>query len=58
MEFDSHLGKKLLLPGLLHKLDTKNPTERGLLNLPKGEMIFPGSWFMKESARHSAGHSR
>ena len=25
MEFDSHLGKKLLLPGLLYKLDTENP---------------------------------
>ncbi|CAO2629474.1 hypothetical protein LEMLEM_LOCUS20506, partial [Lemmus lemmus] len=24
MEFVSHLGKKLLLPSLLHKLDTKN----------------------------------
>ena len=24
MELDSHLGKKLLLPGLMHKLDTEN----------------------------------
>ena len=24
MELVSHLGKKLLLPGVLHKLDTKN----------------------------------
>ncbi|KAM7327717.1 hypothetical protein ACRRTK_014084 [Alexandromys fortis] len=43
MEFDSHLGKKLLLPGLLYKLGHKELTERGLLKLPKGEMTFWGS---------------
>ena len=42
MELVSHLGKKLFLPGLLYKLDTE-PAERGLLNLPKGELIFRGS---------------
>ena len=53
MELVSHLGKKLLLPGLMHKLETKNP-----LNLPKGEMVLQGSCFMKKSVRHSAGHQK
>ena len=48
MEFESHLGKKLLLPGLLHReqrehREHREPTERELLNLPKGEMVFQGS---------------
>ena len=34
------------------------PTERWLLNLPKGEIVLWGSWFMKDSARHSARHRR
>ena len=62
MEFSSHLGKKLLLSGLLdvmlYELDMQGPTEKCLLNLPKGETIFQGFCFMKEFARHSAGHRR
>ncbi|CAO2607352.1 hypothetical protein LEMLEM_LOCUS13303 [Lemmus lemmus] len=34
------------------------PTERGLLNLSKGEMVLQDSCFLKESMRHSARYRR
>ena len=62
MGFVSHLGKKLLLSGLLdgvlYKLDMQDP-KKWLFNLPKtGEMVLWGPYFMKKSARHSVGHRR
>ena len=57
MEFASHLGKKLLLPGLLdvvlYKLDMQD-----VQNLPKGEAVLQSSCFIKKPAIHSAGHRR
>ena len=50
LEFVSHLGKKLLLPGLLNGMLYElhvGLTEKWLLNLPKGEMVLlrgPNSW--------------
>ena len=46
MEFDSHLGKKLLLPGLLHKLDTENPHRDDCWTCLKVTWSFgvPDSW--------------
>ena len=45
MEFASHLGKKLFLPGLLDAM-LYEPTEKWLLNLPKDEMVLQDSCFM------------
>ena len=63
MEFVSHLGKKLLLPGLLfgmlYYLKMQDPQKKCLLNLPKEDKtILHGSCFMKESAIHSPEHRR
>ena len=46
MEFDSHLGKKLLLPGLMHKLDTENPQRKDYWTCLKVRWSFgvPDSW--------------
>ena len=51
MEFASHLVKKLLLPVLLNW--TCRPHKTCLMNLPKGEMVFQHSCFIKDSTRHS-----
>ena len=63
MEFTSHLGKKLFLPGLLdvmlYELDIQHLKKKRLLNLPKeGETVLQSSCFMKEFARHSIRHRR
>ena len=46
MELVSHLGKKLLLPGLLHKLDTENPQREDCWTCLKVRWSFgvPDSW--------------
>ena len=49
MEFVRHLGKKLLFPVLPYAvwIGHSGPTEKLLLNLPKGEIILWGSCFHK-----------
>ena len=46
MELVSHLGKKLLLPGLLYKLDTENPQREDCWTCLKVRWSFgvPDSW--------------
>ena len=46
MKFDSHLGKKLLSPGLIHRLDTKNPQREDYWTCLKVRWPFgvPDSW--------------
>ena len=46
IEFDSHLGKKLLLPWLLHKLDTKIPQREDCWTCLNVRWSFgvPASW--------------
>ena len=62
MEFASHLGKKLLLPGLLDvmlcDLDMWDPQENDCSTCLKVRWSLKGSYFMKESARYSAGYRR
>ena len=43
MEFDSHFGQETALAWTVIQTGHREPAERGLLNLPKGEMIFRGS---------------
>ena len=57
------LGRKVLLPGLLDSVlyepDMLDPQKSDwLLNFSKSGKVLQGSCFMKESARHSAGHRR
>ena len=63
MELVSHLGNKLLLPGLLdvmlYELDMQDSQKKCLLKLPKeGETVLQDFCFMKEFVRHSSGHKR
>ena len=46
VELVSYLGKKLLLPGLVHKLDTKNPQREDWWTrlMVRWSFSFPDSW--------------